>query len=88
MTTRSVDQLSDEEFFRALDRLDAFLAQQGQPLLIEAEPAQSDDAEKWARRIELETSLAKFFRAAWPHFDPAPYTHGWHIDAIAEHLEA
>src|SRR5262245_13538295 len=26
MTTRSVDQLSDEEFFRAIDRLDAFLA--------------------------------------------------------------
>src|SRR5262245_46663535 len=37
MTHRSVEQLTDEEFFRAVDRLDAFLAQQGQPLLIEAE---------------------------------------------------
>jgi hypothetical protein len=43
---------------------------------------------KRKRRLELEESLSKFFREAWPHFDPAPYTHGWHIDAIAEHLEA
>jgi hypothetical protein len=39
-------------------------------------------------RLELENSLSEFFQAAWPHFDPAPYTHRWHIDAIAERLEA
>ena len=33
-------------------------------------------------------SLAYFVQQAWPHFDPAPYQHSWHIDAIAEHLEA
>ena len=40
------------------------------------------------RRLELENSLSKFFQEAWPHFDPTPCTHGWHIDAIAEHLKA
>jgi predicted phage terminase large subunit-like protein len=41
-----------------------------------------EDAER------LETSLIEFHKAAWPVFDPAPYVHGWHLDAIAEHLEA
>ena len=36
----------------------------------------------------LEASLIDFYRAAWPVFDPAPYVHGWHLEAIAEHLEA
>src|SRR5262245_56572878 len=40
------------------------------------------------RRLELENSLSEFLHTSWPHFDPAPYTHGWHIDAIAEHLKA
>lgn len=30
-----------------------------------------------------------FVRAAWPLVEPrSPYVHGWHIDAIADHLEA
>lgn len=33
-------------------------------------------------------SLANFIKRAWPHIDPQPYIHGWHMDAIAEHLEA
>ena len=33
MTTRSLDSLSDEEFFRAWDRMEAFLEQHGQPQL-------------------------------------------------------
>jgi predicted phage terminase large subunit-like protein len=36
----------------------------------------------------LEASLIEFYRASWPVFDPAPYVHGWHLEAIAEHLEA
>src|SRR5271169_5546305 len=36
----------------------------------------------------LEGSLIEFHRAAWEHMDPAPYVHGRHLDAIAEHLEA
>lgn len=34
-------------------------------------------------------TLAGFVREAWPILEPrARYTHGWHIDAICEHLEA
>jgi predicted phage terminase large subunit-like protein len=34
-------------------------------------------------------SLGSFIREAWPLLEPAqPYVHGWHVDAIAEHLQA
>jgi len=33
-------------------------------------------------------SLSNFTKRAWKHFDPQPYVHGWHMDAMAEHLEA
>lgn len=34
-------------------------------------------------------SLAFFIKRAWRVIEPeAPYVHGWHIDAICEHLEA
>lgn len=34
-------------------------------------------------------SLVEFIRLAWPVIEPSqPYVHGWHIDAIAEHLMA
>ena len=34
-------------------------------------------------------SLSEFIKRAWHVIEPAqPYIHGWHIDAIAEHLEA
>ena len=39
-------------------------------------------------KYELEQSLYAFLQAAWPHFDPAPFDGNWHIEAIAEHLEA
>jgi predicted phage terminase large subunit-like protein len=40
-------------------------------------------------RLDSEESLAGFIRRAWSVIEPAaPYVHGWHIDAIAEHLEA
>lgn len=35
-----------------------------------------------------ERSLADFIRIGWPNIDPADYISNWHIDAIAEHLEA
>lgn len=46
--------------------------------------------EDW-KNIEREEckSLAFFIRRAWKSLEPAqPYSHGWHIDALAEHLEA
>lgn len=36
----------------------------------------------------LESSLIEFYKAAWETIDPAPYVDGWHLHAIAEHLEA
>jgi len=33
-------------------------------------------------------SLSEFTKRSWKHFDPQPYVHGWHMDALAEHLEA
>lgn len=40
-------------------------------------------------RLDCEGSLAGYVRRAWHVVEPAaPYVHGWHIDAIAEHLEA
>ena len=35
-----------------------------------------------------EDSLADFIRIGWPTIDPADYLANWHIDAIADHLEA
>lgn len=32
--------------------------------------------------------LSTFLQRSWQHFDPQPYQHGWHMDAICEHLEA
>jgi predicted phage terminase large subunit-like protein len=44
------------------------------------------DAELAAR---AETSLRTFIRQAWHVMEPAtPFVPGWHLDAIAEHLEA
>jgi predicted phage terminase large subunit-like protein len=38
---------------------------------------------------ECEESLVNFIRHAWDVVEPGqPYVHGWHIDAIAMHLEA
>jgi len=39
-------------------------------------------------RAECEESLSAFVKHAWKYIDPAPYSHNWHIEAIAEHLEA
>ena len=40
-------------------------------------------------KAKCERSLVEFVRQAWHTIEPgAEYTHGWHIDFIAEHLEA
>ena len=47
------------------------------------------EREKTAEALKAEESLAEFFRQAWPIMEPGvQYIHGWHIDAICEHLEA
>lgn len=32
--------------------------------------------------------MREFVKRAWPIVEPARYVHGWHIDAITDHLEA
>lgn len=47
-----------------------------------------EDMRQAAERAACEGSLLTFFEYAWPYFDPSPFTGGWHLEAIAEHLEA
>lgn len=35
-----------------------------------------------------ERSLYRFYRESWHTYEPAPFVDGWHLQAIAEHLEA
>ncbi|MGA1580294.1 MAG: phage terminase large subunit [Luminiphilus sp.] len=51
---------------------------------------QIDAAETLAeiRRLRYEEDLYEFLRAAWRWVDPSPFTDGWPIQAVAEHLEA
>src|SRR5690349_16691654 len=43
----------------------------------------------WIQRELAPKSFADFVRLAWHIVEPAhPYIHNWHIDAVAEHLEA
>lgn len=40
-------------------------------------------------RANAEDSLVEFIQQAWHVIEPGqPYTHGWHVDFICEHLEA
>ena len=41
------------------------------------------------RALVKKGGLRQFIKLAWPQVEPArPFVAGWHIDAIAEHLEA
>lgn len=47
------------------------------------------EREKDELTLKAEKSFAEFFKQAWAVMEPGvPYVHGWHIDAICEHLEA
>ena len=39
-------------------------------------------------RTDCEDSLYKFLVNGWRYIDPAPFSHGWPIEAVAEHLQA
>lgn len=41
-----------------------------------------------ASRRAAEQSLYEFYKQAWPNIDPAEFVGNWHLEAIAEHLEA
>ena len=74
-----------EQFLEQLQRLTA--------TDIEAEIARRDAERQRKAAIEEDReackSLSEFIKRAWHVIEPGtPYTHGWHISAIAEHLEA
>lgn len=64
------------------------------PLLIERMLSTFADGlvgqpEDLAAAAAAEDSLREFVRQAWHVVEPAtPYVHGWHLDAICDHLEA
>lgn len=39
-------------------------------------------------RVECEESLYDFLMSGWQYIDPSPFTPGWVIEAVAEHLQA
>jgi hypothetical protein len=40
-------------------------------------------------RIDASESMSEFAKQAWPTIEPnEPFVHGWHMDAIADHLSA
>lgn len=51
-------------------------------------PEQLVQLKKAADRLLAEKSLHIFAKQGWRYLDPAPFVDGWHLEVIAEHLEA
>jgi predicted phage terminase large subunit-like protein len=47
-----------------------------------------EEALKHLERLEYEDNMVDFVEGAWKYIDPNPYQYGWHLEAIAEHLQA
>jgi hypothetical protein len=59
------------------------------PRLVAARLALQRLEQQTERKAAAESHLRDFVRQAWHVLEPAtPYVHGWHLDAISEHLEA
>lgn len=56
--------------------------------LEEAVEKHPDAALTELERLQYEDSLVDFVSGAWKYIDPNPYRYGWHLEAIAEHLQA
>ena len=77
-------RVSDTDLF-----VDTSLEKQFQKLLIGMGASLEPERIKDEAALKAEDSLAEFFRQAWKVMEPGvEYIHGWHIDAICEHLEA
>lgn len=46
------------------------------------------ERERRLDRDRCEGRLIDFVQGGWKYIDPNPYVHGWHLEAVAEHLEA
>lgn len=51
-------------------------------------PTNDYETFKLLKKLDAEDSLASFIKQGWKYIDPQPYQHGFHIEAICEHLEA
>jgi hypothetical protein len=47
-----------------------------------------EEALRELERLDLEEDMVSFVEGAWKYIDPNPYKYGWHLEAIAEHLQA
>ena len=59
--------------------------------LAPVDPSRPVDVGATIRDIEAsvyEKDLHLFLKAGWRYIDPNPYMDNWHLEAIAEHLEA
>jgi predicted phage terminase large subunit-like protein len=53
-----------------------------------ADEINADDMLAELDRVECEESLYDFLMSGWQYIDPSPFTPGWVIEAVAEHLQA
>lgn len=54
-----------------------------------SKPSITESKSLSSQDLPLPTTLSEFIRQAWHILEPAtPYVHGWHLDAISEHLDA
>jgi predicted phage terminase large subunit-like protein len=51
-------------------------------------PIDIDKVKNDLLRYDCEQSLYTFMQHGWRYIDPNPFVPGWHLEAIAEHLEA
>lgn len=83
-TSKASKPMDDSELL-VNSRLSSSLTQ----LLVGMGASLEPEREKDELTLKAEKSFAEFFKQAWAVMEPGvPYVHGWHIDAICEHLEA
>lgn len=56
--------------------------------LEEAIEQHPEEALRELEKLDAEDNLVDFVEGAWKYIDPNPYHYGWHLEAIAEHLQA
>lgn len=70
-------------------RRPAELAELGMEAQVPREVARGGDPYGWLLDKGIaESSLYAFLKQSWPNFDPSAFIDGWHLRAIADHLEA
>lgn len=59
------------------------------PVLLEAAKRVVEQRNRERKHVQaMRDSFREFIIGAWPEVEPRPFVHNWHIDAIADHLQA